>query len=178
MISSYFFNKLLTKLNRLRKKEDGILCESLNQGHTFNFNKKNNYCLFFLLEGKVGLNGTDEQRILHEKEFILLPLNNIDDFITYEKAKYTIINCDELRHPGNISYLEKLKSYVSEIRSAVYSPFPINNKLENILQNWFFYANNEFRSFPMYDAILIVLRSIYTYQEMSSLLYPVIKGKV
>lgn len=167
--------QLLERLNGSNDKYSKMLFSEQKRGRIEHFTGSEHYRLFFLLEGKVFLKGLGFGKyILYPQEFMLLPSGSNISCGAAQEAKYVVLNCTGLKSEGNIAYLEELKMYTSEQQSGFIS-LPIHNKLKRILKSFCNYTDKD-DSYPsIYDAVFIVLRSLYSEKEMLSLLLPMLQ---
>lgn len=155
------------------KEESGaLLYGEQAKGREERIPESSHYRLLFLLKGKALLkNGTDQEWLLHEQQFIMLPPGYII-CNTFEISRYFAVECTELKSERNLSYAEELKAAVRDCE-PVYPALPIGEKLEKILKGFILYGADTYRYPAIYDAIFIILRSFYTTGEMEALFSPI-----
>lgn len=135
--------------------------------------KSEHHYLFFLLEGIVCLKNEETGiTFVRGMEFILLPSGCKISCEAIERSIYIVVNCVGLQSEGNISYMEALHTYTGG-HTYRHSVFPIRHKLEKILRSFAVYDNSLYRYPTVYDTIFVILRAMYSPDEMVSLLSPV-----
>lgn len=163
------------------EREDNVklLHRALSAGGIIHLNSKDNHRLFFLLKGNVCLrSASGEEYILSGKEFVLLPAGNIIYCVAWEDSSYVVINCTRLKNNSNSAYWEKLRELV-EKGTATNKTLPIRDWFLNALEDFAYYPVSEDMYPSIYDIIFIIMRRLYSKEEMLSLFLPVLqKGKL
>lgn len=168
---------LLSRLERTGNRNgDMVYCEAKG-GRVEHLGCCDGYRLFFLLEGKVHLKGDAfGKHLLSGQEFILLPPFGGIKCSVLAGSKYILMTCSELTSAGNISCCEQLREYALLQQEAT-GPLPVRDKLERILRNISVYTTGSDHYPVIYDTVFMILRSLYTMEEMASLLRPMLAGR-
>lgn len=158
--------------NRKRAKP---LYSCLRNGCTEQAGTPEHYRLFFLLKGEVHLKtAVGGDFLLYSQELILLPAGTDISCLALNDAGYIIINCDRFKSGGNMSYWEKLKEYADE-KANLHGAFPLRDKLGKALGDFASYSVRENGFISVYDAIFVVMRMLYTPEEMFTLFLPILR---
>lgn len=168
-------NMMLARLNgyKERRRRDDLLHKNVTAGSTEFLGCNDHYRLFFLLEGKILMKGgRTDRNTFYGMEFLLLPPDSEISCCACEMSRYVIVNCNELKSEGNASYFERLQAEGADDGIASYDSFPIREKLKKILNRLTVYSNNEHQDPAVYDNIFVILRSLYTEEEMRTLFSP------
>lgn len=157
-----------------RKNQARLLYAKLSAGCTRHLESRDNHRLFFLLKGKVGLKTEGNvEYVLYDKEFILLPSGCIIFCSALEESDYVVINCTRLKLNSNSSYWEELRTLVNSAAVAS-GPLPIRDWFEKSLEDFAFYPVSEDMYPSIYDIIFIVMRMLYSKEEMLAQFLPVL----
>lgn len=151
--------------------------KEMKRGNVGRLDNMDKYRLFFLLEGKVYLSGKEYGiHILQEKEFILIPPNTDIQIGTFVPSRYALVCCNNFRNFHNKEYLQELhSSYKCHYsRKAI---LPIREKLGVLLNNFSVYSITDYQFSTIHDTIFVILRSLYTAEEMASLLSPILVNR-
>lgn len=158
-----------------RENSVKLLYRALSAGGIRHLDSRENHRLFFLLEGNVSLKTTDnDECILRGREFVLLPPANIIYCSALEDSRCVVINCIRLKINGNSSYWEELREQV-ETGITVNRPIPIRGWFLKVLEDFAFYPVSEDMYPPIYDMVFIIMRALYSQEEMLSLFLPVLR---
>lgn len=136
----------------------------------------NRYRLLFLLEGKVQLKcGNGEEYLLDGQEFTLLPPGNrvVCYALAPGRTKYLVIHCNRSKIGSNAAYLEELKKRDRK-DAAPCRQLPIRERLMKVLKDFDYYPVSESTYPSLYDILFIYMRTLYTPEELLSLLGPVL----
>ena len=130
-----------------------LLYHKLKNGCSDELPGSGNYRLFFLLEGAVRLKvGNDDEYLLGNGEFTLLPPGCSIVCSALVCSGYVIINCNRIKIGSNVSYLDELKKEGDkEITPVSESMYP-----------------------SLYDILFIYMRILYSKEELLSFLHPVL----
>lgn len=151
----------------------GIFYNSAKGGCVEHIDCRGNYRLFFLLEGRVCLEGTGYgKHPLCGKEFILLPAGTFIACRAAEHSRYAVLNCTGLKCMSNVSYLEELRGHAGGTVPP-YVALPIRGRLDMVLDSFSVYSEHT-RHRTIYDVVFILLRLLYSPEEMLLLLRPVL----
>lgn len=159
------------------KNQTRLLYAKLSAGCTRHLDSRDNHRLFFLLKGKVSLKtGGNVEYVLYKKEFTLLPRGCIIYCSALEESDYVVINCTRLMLNSNRAYWEELRKCVNP-EAVTNGPLPIRDWFEKSLEDFAFYPVSEDMYPSIYDIIFIVMRILYSKEEMLSLFLPVLQDE-
>ncbi|NDV84937.1 hypothetical protein [Bacteroides sp. 51] len=154
-----------------------MLFHEMPAAHVEQLGSSRNYRLFFLLNGKVRLEGNEwDSCQVHGQQLLLLSPQCEISCGAFEKSKYVTVNCTGLQSWHNRCYLEELKRYVYSGQELTFSTLPLHEKLKKLLSGFTAYTNNEYQYLEIYDTVFVVLRLLYTNEEMALLLSPMLQG--
>ena len=132
--------------------------------------------LFFLLKGKARLKiGSEDEYLLNDKEFTLLPPGCPVVCSALVSSGYVIINCNRIKISSNRSYLAELKK---EGKKGIVPcrQLPIRGRFMKVLTDFEYYPVSENMYPSLYDILFIYMRILYSKEELLSFLYPVLFG--
>lgn len=151
----------------------GIFYSHAGGGCVEHIDCRNNHRLFFLLEGRVCLEGGDCGKYpLCGKEFVLLPVGMPIACRVAEQSRYAVLDCTGLKNRSNVSYMEELRGYAGGIAPSHIS-LPIRGGLDAVLESFSAYVKH-IRHRTFYDAVFTLLRLLYSPREMFLLLHPML----
>ena len=158
------------------KQSAGMLFNEMPAAYVEQLGASRNYRLFFLLNGKVRLEGGESgTRQVYGQRLVLLSPQCEISCGAFEKSRYVAINCTELQSQHNRYYLEELKRRIHSGQEVTFSTLPLHEKLKKLLSGFTAYANNEYQYAEIYDTVFVVLRLLYTHEEMALLLSPILQ---
>lgn len=135
---------------------------------------RENYRLFFLLKGKVHLKiGGDDEYLLNDEEFTLLPPGYSIVCSALACSVYVIINCNRIKIGSNVSYLEELKKE-GDKEITPCRQLPIRGRFMKVLTDFEYYPVSESMYPSLYDILFIYMRILYSKEELRSFLSPVL----
>lgn len=133
-----------------------------------------NYRLLFLLKGQIRLNiGSDDEYVLNDKEFTLLPPGCCVVCSALMSSGYVIINCNRIKIGSNRAYLTELRKESSK-GIVPCRQLPIRGRFMKVLTDFEYYPVSESMYPSLYDILFIYMRILYSKEELLSFLHPVL----
>lgn len=153
-----------------------LLYHTMNKECSDELSVSENYRLLFLLKGQVRLKiGNDDEYLLNDKEFTLLPPGCSVICSALMSSGYIIINCNRIKISSNRSYLKELKQESSK-GIVPCRQLSIRGRFMKVLTDFEYYPVSE-RMYPsLYDILFIYMRILYSKEELLSFLHPVLFG--
>jgi hypothetical protein len=172
--TAWLIQQLLPRFQSCRETRKGVLYNELPKGRVEDLESSSDYRLFFLMEGKAFMNcESSEKYLLQGGHFSLLPPGCPISCASFTKSCYSIVTCTGLTSASNRDFVEKLKDIPCRSIPTV-TALPIRDKLDKILYNFATYTCNEYQYPDIYDTVFIILRVLYTPEELVSLLFPML----
>ena len=135
-----------------------------------------NYRLLFLLKGQIRLNiDSDDEYVLNDKEFTLLPPGCCVVCSALMSSGYVIINCNRIKIGSNRAYLTELRKESSK-GIVPCRQLPIRGRFMKVLTDFEYYPVSESMYPSLYDILFIYMRILYSKEELLSFLHPVLFG--
>jgi hypothetical protein len=151
-----------------------LLYHKLKNGCSDELPGSGNYRLFFLLEGAVRLKvGNDDEYLLGNGEFTLLPPGCSIVCSALVCSGYVIINCNRIKIGSNVSYLDELKKE-GDKEITPCRQLPIRGRFMKVLTDFEYYPVSESMYPSLYDILFIYMRILYSKEELLSFLHPVL----
>ena len=113
--------------------------------------------------------------LLYRREFTLLPGECEINCASRLASKDVVLECTGPESGTNLSFMEELRQFPfweKPERSAL----AIHSKLAKVLNGFFAYSTDESRYPALYEAVLILLRTLYETEELARVLYPLLHG--
>lgn len=172
---SWLLQQLLPSFKAHQETMKGVLYNELRQGCIEDLASNSNYRLLFLMEGKVFLRNEGMGKyLLYGGNFSLLPPDCPISCASLTRSRYLIVTCTGLSSTGNQSFMEELRNASCSSFASVTS-LPIREQLDTILYNFATYTCNEYQYPDIYDTLFVILRILYTPEELVSLLSPMLQ---
>ena len=165
----------LFSLSEYEEDFAATLYNRVKGGRTESLGNSGHYRLFFLLKGRVHLySGGYDKYLLYRKEFILLPAGASITCRIEEDSRYVVLNCTGLMSKGNVIYFERLRKHAD---GGVISclTLPIRDRLNEVLSSFAAYPVERNQHQTIYDAMFILLRLLYTEEELLLMLHPMLQ---
>ena len=151
-----------------------LLYHKLKNGCSDELPGSGNYRLFFLLEGAVRLKvGNDDEYLLGNGEFTLLPPGCSIVCSALVCSGYVIIKCNRIKIGSNVSYLDELKKE-GDKEITPCRQLPIRGRFMKVLTDFEYYPVSESMYPSLYDILFIYMRILYSKEELLSFLHPVL----
>ena len=151
-----------------------LLYHKLKNGCSDELPGSGNYRLFFLLKGTVRLKvGNDDEYLLGNGEFTLLPPRCSITCSALSGSGYVVINCNRIKVDSNVSYLEELKKDAGKEMTSC-RQLPIRGRFMKVLTDFEYYPVSESMYPSLYDILFIYMRILYSKEELLSFLHPVL----
>jgi len=170
---------LSVRLSENLEHSGAALYHSVGCGRTEPLDSSDSYRLFFLLKGRVRLNGGGYDNYpVYEKEFILLPPRTAIACRTEEDSRYVLLGCTGLKSKGNVACYERLKERSDADGGSISClTLPIRERLDGVLNSFAAYPVERSQHQAIFDAVFILLRVLYTEEELLLMLHPMLREK-
>lgn len=167
-IHEIWINRYVAGLHLPQTTKKGMLSCQMAKG----VNKLLEACtvprLFFLLKGKAQLSGEScETHTIHKQTFTLLPPGNNIHMEVLTDIYYILVYCHPFSNMNNKEYIERIKKY----HTQPYPPLanlPIRGTLGTLLHSYKTYMNEELLHSPLFDALFVLMRALYTPEELAT----------